>query len=163
MTSFISEPRNPLADCEPKIHLNASTTFDFPQPFGPTIAVRPGSKVNSVRSANDLKPRSSSFLRYTNYRLRRRARAVRGTPGTFIILGPASAGRTARWRGSFSASLFQYGPHRARGRGKPSARPLGPEYGTKTEIDRSLQGLSRGIDHQEHRRPSAASPLRRPR
>src|SRR5215510_15681412 len=64
MTSFISSPRRPLADCSPKIHLKASTTFDFPQPFGPTMAVTLWGKVNSVLSANDLKPRTSSFFRY---------------------------------------------------------------------------------------------------
>jgi len=34
----------------------------FPHPFGPTMAVTPGSKRNSVFSANDLNPYTSSFL-----------------------------------------------------------------------------------------------------
>jgi len=34
----------------------ASTTFDFPHPFGPTIPVTPSSKVNTARSMKDLKP-----------------------------------------------------------------------------------------------------------
>src|SRR5579862_162002 len=40
----------------------ASTTLDFPQPFGPTTPVTPRSNVNSVRLAKDLNPHISSFL-----------------------------------------------------------------------------------------------------
>ena len=36
----------------------------LPQPFGPTIAVIPGSSRTTVLSANDLKPISSSCLKY---------------------------------------------------------------------------------------------------
>ena len=36
--------------------------FDFPQPFGPTIAVTPASNGNSTVPTNDLKPDSSSRL-----------------------------------------------------------------------------------------------------
>jgi hypothetical protein len=36
--------------------------LDFPQPLGPTIPVIPASKWMTVRSLNDLKPMSSSFL-----------------------------------------------------------------------------------------------------
>jgi hypothetical protein len=36
--------------------------FDFPQPFGPTIAVTPGGSSSTVRSMNDLKPFSSICL-----------------------------------------------------------------------------------------------------
>lgn len=36
--------------------------LDLPQPFGPTIPVMPASKWMTVRSLNDLKPTSSSFL-----------------------------------------------------------------------------------------------------
>ena len=43
-------------------HLKDSTMFDFPQPFGPTIPVRPLSIINVVFSANDLKPFSWIFL-----------------------------------------------------------------------------------------------------
>src|SRR6266481_4827127 len=41
ITSAISSPRSDLADCSPSAHRTASSTFDFPQPFGPTIAVTP--------------------------------------------------------------------------------------------------------------------------
>src|SRR3990170_4456270 len=46
-------------------HAIASTRFDFPEPFGPTTTVTPGSHSIRVRSANDLKPTSESVLRCT--------------------------------------------------------------------------------------------------
>src|SRR5213076_477378 len=60
ITSAISSPRNDLADCSPSTQRTASSTLDFPQPFGPTIAVTPSWKLKRVLSANDLKPNSSS-------------------------------------------------------------------------------------------------------
>src|SRR5262249_1632322 len=60
ITSAISSPRSDLADCSPSAQRTASRTFDFPQPFGPTIAVTPSWKLKTVLSANDLKPNSSS-------------------------------------------------------------------------------------------------------
>src|SRR3954471_8777013 len=63
ITSSIASPRRLLADCSPSTHLNASTTFDFPHPFGPTIPVIGESNTNSVRSANDLNPLRTSFFR----------------------------------------------------------------------------------------------------
>src|SRR5213082_2737254 len=60
ITSAISPPRSDLADCSPRTQRIASSKFDFPQPFGPTIAVTPSWKLKSVLSAKDLKPKSSS-------------------------------------------------------------------------------------------------------
>src|SRR5215472_10198889 len=60
ITSAISSPRSDLADCSPSAQRTASSTFDFPQPLGPTIAVTPSWKLKTVLSANDLKPNSSS-------------------------------------------------------------------------------------------------------
>src|SRR5262245_50556286 len=60
ITSAISSPRSDLADCSPSAHFTESSTLDFPQPFGPTIAVTPSWKLKTVLSANDLKPNSSS-------------------------------------------------------------------------------------------------------
>src|SRR5438128_5257138 len=60
ITSAISSPRSDLADCSPSAQRTASTTLDFPQPFGPTIAVTPSWKLKTVLSAKDLKPNSSS-------------------------------------------------------------------------------------------------------
>src|SRR4029453_13908761 len=59
ITSAISSPRSDLADCSPSAQRTASRTLDFPQPFGPTIAVMPWWKLKIVLSANDLKPKSS--------------------------------------------------------------------------------------------------------
>ena len=43
----------------------ASTTFDFPEPFGPTTHVTPGSNSKDVDDAKDLKPLSVSDFRCT--------------------------------------------------------------------------------------------------
>ena len=56
ITSSISPPRSPLADCSPMTQRNASTILDLPQPFGPTIPVRPEPISSSIESENDLKP-----------------------------------------------------------------------------------------------------------
>jgi hypothetical protein len=64
MTSWASEPRKDLIDCSPKTQRMASKIFDLPQPLGPTTAVTPGSKFNTVLLQKDLKPMSSSFLKY---------------------------------------------------------------------------------------------------
>ena len=45
MTSVISLPRSDLALCEPSTHLMASTTFDLPEPFGPTTTEMPRGKL----------------------------------------------------------------------------------------------------------------------
>src|SRR5690348_14860484 len=62
MTSAISPPRRLLALCSPRTQRTASTIFDFPDPFGPTMPVTPGANSNVVLSANDLKPTSSRRL-----------------------------------------------------------------------------------------------------
>src|SRR5882724_611738 len=62
MTSAISPPRKLLALCSPRIQRTASTIFDFPDPFGPTMAVMPPPKSKTVLSAKLLKPTSSSRL-----------------------------------------------------------------------------------------------------
>ncbi len=57
MTSSIRAPRRVLADCSPRTQLMASLRFDFPHPFGPTMAAMPPPlKRSSVRSQKDLKP-----------------------------------------------------------------------------------------------------------
>src|SRR5918993_3057888 len=64
MTSSILPPRNSRADCSPRTHRTESETLDLPQPFGPTIAVTPSSKVSVTVSAKDLKPESSSLVSF---------------------------------------------------------------------------------------------------
>ena len=56
MTSSIFWLRRALGPWAPSTQVTASTTFDFPDPFGPTTTVTPGSNSRVVGSANDLKP-----------------------------------------------------------------------------------------------------------
>ena len=63
ITSVIDSPRNCLAEDSPMTHRTASITFDLPQPFGPTIAVRLPGKETVVGSTKDLKPASLMHFR----------------------------------------------------------------------------------------------------
>ena len=63
ITSSIFAPRRDREDCSPRTHRMASEIFDFPEPFGPTIAVMPPRNLISVRSGNDLKPCKIRLLR----------------------------------------------------------------------------------------------------
>src|SRR5699024_8223809 len=65
MTSSILPPRSVLAPCSPITQASASTTLDFPEPFGPTTQVVPGSNRRVVGEAKDLKPLSVRLLRCT--------------------------------------------------------------------------------------------------
>src|SRR5918994_3524495 len=64
MTSSILPPRSDFAPCSPITQARPSTTFDLPEPFGPTMQVMPGSKCIVVAEANDLNPRSVMLFRY---------------------------------------------------------------------------------------------------
>jgi hypothetical protein len=62
MQSAIRSARNDLWLCSPSTQEIASTTFDFPHPFGPTMQVVPVPlNVTTVRSQNDLNPTISTF------------------------------------------------------------------------------------------------------
>ena len=63
MTSSILPPRRVFAPCSPMTQASASTTFDLPEPFGPTMHVTPGSKAKAVGWANDLNPLSVTLFR----------------------------------------------------------------------------------------------------
>ena len=65
MTSSILAPRKDLAPCSPITQVRASTTFDFPEPLGPTTHVIPGSSRRVVAEAKDLKPLSVILFKYT--------------------------------------------------------------------------------------------------
>ena len=65
MTSSIFWLRTALGACAPSTHAIASTTFDLPEPLGPTTTVTPGSSCIVVDSAKDLKPLRVSALRNT--------------------------------------------------------------------------------------------------
>ena len=65
-----------LGACAPSTQAMASTTFDLPDPFGPTTTVTPGSSCSVVASANDLKP-----LRVRDFRNTGPANLAPGHPG----------------------------------------------------------------------------------
>ena len=58
ITSAMFEPRNARAPCSPMTQARASTTFDLPDPLGPTTHVIPGWRASVVALAKDLNPRS---------------------------------------------------------------------------------------------------------
>ncbi len=70
MTSSIFPPRSVLAPCSPITQARASTTFDLPDPFGPTMHVTPGSSAKVVGCANDLNPLSVTLFRCMDEPLR---------------------------------------------------------------------------------------------
>jgi hypothetical protein len=55
-------PRSDFGLDSPIVQRIASSRLDFPQPFGPTTPVRPGSMRNSAASTKLLKPLSLSRL-----------------------------------------------------------------------------------------------------
>ena len=61
MLSILSE-RKAFVFCSPSTQRMASTTFDFPQPFCPTIPVTPSSKLIVTLSPKLLNPFISSFV-----------------------------------------------------------------------------------------------------
>ena len=61
ITPSILSVRRIFALCSPTTQLIASAMLLLPQPFGPTIAVVPSSKISSVRSQKDLNPTRSNF------------------------------------------------------------------------------------------------------
>ena len=69
MTSVDALPLRLRTDCSPSTHLIASTTFDFPEPFGPTTTVMPSGNSNLVRSAKLLNPKSSRAFSVIMYRI----------------------------------------------------------------------------------------------
>ena len=56
MTSSMDLDRTTLGACAPRTQPMESTTFDLPEPLGPTTTVIPGSRSSTVLSAKDLKP-----------------------------------------------------------------------------------------------------------
>ena len=57
MTSSMPDARMFLYELSPITQRSASTRFDLPQPFGPTMPVSPRSMTNSPGSTKDLNPR----------------------------------------------------------------------------------------------------------
>src|SRR5439155_8368856 len=66
MQSAMRSARSDLWLCSPRTQEMASTTFDLPQPLGPTMQVVPEPlNVTTVRSQNDLKPTISTFRSFS--------------------------------------------------------------------------------------------------
>src|SRR3954447_25736759 len=100
MTSSIFPPRSSLADCSPSTQRTASETLLFPQPFGPTMAVTPSSKVSVTVSANDLKPDSSSLVSFMRDPYES---AGPGAPSTGGV-----GGDDERWHADLAAGLLGF-------------------------------------------------------
>ena len=106
MTSSILPPRRVFAPCSPMTHARASTTFDLPDPFGPTMHVTPGSNAKVVGCANDLNPLSVTLFRCMDAPLRpgsvtairypTRPRCRAGGPGDGCRDTPAAPNRRNR-------------------------------------------------------------------
>src|SRR5690349_2314865 len=104
MTSSILPPRRAFAPCSPSTQLMASTTLDFPEPFGPTTQVMPGSRRSVVAEAKDLKPFSVRLLRCTGRlrggsRCRERTGRGRRSGGCWRAPAVASGGRVVSSQG----------------------------------------------------------------
>src|SRR4051812_16479556 len=99
MTSSIFPPRSSRADCSPSTQRTESETLDLPQPFGPTIAVTPCSKVSVTVSANDLKPESSSLVSFMQPVLCSRCGAA--SPCGLILRRDDERGHTESFAGGF--------------------------------------------------------------
>ncbi len=67
MTSSISPARICRAELSPMTQRSASTRFDLPHPFGPTIPVSPGAMTSSAGSTNDLKPDRRSLVNCSTF------------------------------------------------------------------------------------------------
>ena len=89
MTSSIFWDRTAVGAWAPSTQANASTTFDFPLPFGPTTTVMPGSRTRLAGSANDLKPLMVSALRNTTEPFASRERGGDREDGLASDLGVA--------------------------------------------------------------------------
>ncbi len=141
-----------LWEFSPITQRRASTRFDLPQPFGPTIPVSPGSIRKSVGSTKVLKPtmrRRVSFMRRLRSRdgrlppvpaglpdshmSERRSRASSGLAGRALearqALSPL-AGES--WRGGYGADRMEPAPSLSRRRRPPSLPSPARGEGRKT-------------------------------
>ena len=118
ITSSIFWLRTELGACAPSTQAMASTTFDLPDPFGPTTTVTPGSSCSVVVSANDLKP-----LRVRDFRNTAVGRTYRA-----IAPLPRNAQRCASCRACVSVLAARAEAGGAAGR-RRSAAIVGPAAG----------------------------------
>src|SRR3954464_6912070 len=92
MTSSILPPRSDLAPCSPITQASASTTFDLPDPFGPTMHVMPGSSWSVVEEAKDLNPFRVRLFRYNVVLPQRRRSVGHERRNVAALRGGSSAG-----------------------------------------------------------------------
>ena len=64
ITSSMPDARMLFDELSPMTQRSASTRFDLPHPFGPTMPVSPGSIKNSAGSTKVLKPAMRSFVSF---------------------------------------------------------------------------------------------------
>ena len=131
-TSSGFSARSSFGLSDPAAQRIASETFDFPEPFGPTITPTPGSRRTSTGSGNDLKPRTLTARRCTDRRLSgrtddyERGVLVRGrvvVPGDRCVLVGWPRGRRARGsRAAVALRVVHLEPAEAQFR---VGRPLG--------------------------------------
>ncbi len=119
MTSSIFPPRRVFAPCSPMTQASASTTLDFPDPFGPTMQVTPGSKANVVGCAKDLNPLEGQALQVHGH-----ARgSTRITASTLSSLPPAGRPETREaWVFLGTTSATRRDPS-----GAPTVPPCAPD------------------------------------
>ncbi len=112
ITSSMACPRKFLALRSPKTHKTASEIFDFPLPFGPTIALMPGVSCITLLSANDLKPLKTSCFKYMSVSQKKQAYCF--LRFDLEVLRPPSSDKSMYWSrfksvaraASLSASFF---------------------------------------------------------
>src|SRR5215471_17434225 len=120
-TSSIRPPRRALTPCSPMTQERASTTFDLPDPFGPTTQVMPGSNRKVVAEAKDLNPRRVRVFRYTCWLSSSSGRRLSGTPSRERAADRSS--RPYRDRAGFPCLTRRWGSNElaARARARPWA------------------------------------------
>src|SRR5215470_4412930 len=115
MQSLMRPARRLLWLCSPSTQEIASTTFDFPHPFGPTMQVVPDPLiVTIVRSQNDLNPVISTFLNLSKVSPLVSSRLP-------LTRGQAHVARRETTQYSPAGGVFSQQPNRV-----PVGRPLQP-------------------------------------
>ena len=172
MTSSILPPRSVRGPCAPSTHATASTRFDFPDPFGPTTTVTPGSNSRTVLSANDLKPRSVNDLRNTRaapIAVGNRSRGTKSAP-RIVARGPRRAAATASPsldsappRRSLRSPRATCAPTAPQPRGSPTRNPARRRAPTSTSTRSTRARAGRARTTARRAPPPPPAPRARPR
>jgi len=102
MQSDIRSARSILWLCSPSTQEIASTTFDFPQPFGPTMHVIPlPLNVIGVFSQNDLKPSNSTLRSFSTRTLAQFAPLASSAGEASVYSSSGGVLRQQRWKGRY--------------------------------------------------------------